>query len=274
MTIANDRRQKDRIRERFTQTAEVFGNYAVPHRLQEAEALVRALGAGPDHRAVDLACGPGTLALPFARHVRWICGLDLTPAMLERALRSAAEDHLSNLDFALGDAHLLPFADATLDIAVTSYSLHHMPDPARVIQEMARVVKPGGRVGVIDICASGNPKVAEAGNRIERIRDHSHTRSLSLVEFERLFHDSGLRILAAEPLKEPRSFEHWMHVAGWKPGDAVYGETLRLIEATLGDNSAGFYPKLVPGDAAKARASQAQSLWIVHTNVAIAAEKM
>jgi ubiquinone/menaquinone biosynthesis C-methylase UbiE len=82
MCAANDNELKALVRERFTRTAEVFGDYAVANRVTEAEMLARMVSAGPDDRAVDLACGPGTLALRFARHVRSICALDLTPAIL------------------------------------------------------------------------------------------------------------------------------------------------------------------------------------------------
>src|ERR1700735_2046741 len=119
--MASHQQQKDLVREQFTRTAQVFGDYAVASRVGEAERLARLVKAGPADRAVDLACGPGTLALRFARHVRWICGLDLTPAILALARNNAKKEALSNLFCALGDAQALPFGDGSLDIAVTSY---------------------------------------------------------------------------------------------------------------------------------------------------------
>ena len=140
MCAANDSKLKALVRERFTRTAEVFGDYAIAHRVRDAELLARMVSAGPNDRAADLACGPGTLALRFARHVRWVCALDLTPAILARARSNAIKDGLANLVCALGDAQALPFGDGSLDIAVTSYSLHHISDPAKVLREM-----PGSR---------------------------------------------------------------------------------------------------------------------------------
>ena len=158
---ASDQQLKVLVRERFTKTAEVFGDYAVVERVAEAEGLARLVSASPEDLAVDLASGPGTLALRFAKHVRWICALDFTPAILARARHKASQEGLlPKFGFALGDAQSLPFADASLDLAVTSYSLHHISDPARVISEMGRVVKLGGRVGVIDIVSPKIPKFA------------------------------------------------------------------------------------------------------------------
>ena len=265
-------RQKDLVREQFTRTAAVFGDYAVASRVGEAEHLARLVQAGGRDRAVDLACGPGTLALRFARHVRWICGFDLTPAILERARRSAATEGLRNLDFALGDAQALPFRDSSLDIAVTSYSLHHMPDPARVIAEMARVVKRGGRVGVLDIIVPENPDAAALNNRIERLRDASHTRTLSQSEFKSLFQAHGLRMLAAETEDHAHTFDHWMLVAGWKPGDSPYAEARRLIEETIPDDAAGFHPRLARAE--DADPGKMPELYVDNTVLFIAGEKV
>ncbi len=233
----SDDELKSLVRERFTKTAEVFGDYAVAERVAEAESLARLVAARPADVAVDLASGPGTLALRFAKHVRWMCAYDLTPAILLRARQKAAQEGLlGKLGFAIGDAQTLPFADGSLDLAVTSYSLHHISDPARVIREMARVVKRGGRVGLIDIVVPEDPKVRALNHRIEWIRDPSHCRSLTLVEFRTMMDAAGLRITATETREHPRTFEHWMHVAGWKASDAEYIEAHRLMVSSIADD--------------------------------------
>ncbi|HVB58127.1 MAG TPA: methyltransferase domain-containing protein [Candidatus Acidoferrales bacterium] len=273
MISPNDRRQKDLIREQFTRTAQAFGDYAIAHRVREAEWLARAVRASPSDCVVDLACEPGSLALRFARHVRWVCGLDLTPAMLERARLSVNAERLANIDFLVGDAQALPFADSTLDIAVTSYSFHHLPDPALALREMARVVKGSGRVGVIDIRASEDARTAELNNRIERIRDDSHTRTLARSEFEGIFAANGLRVLSIETVEDLREFDHWMYVAGHARGDHEYDETRRMVEATIPDDSAGFHPQFISGGAKGGDSGGGCSLHIVNTMILIAAEK-
>ncbi|MGB0035395.1 MAG: methyltransferase domain-containing protein [Candidatus Acidiferrales bacterium] len=270
MTTSN-KQQSDLVRDRFTRTVEAFGDYAVTYREKFAEELARLVGARPTDRVADLACGPGTLALRFAERVRWVCAVDLTPAMLLRARRTAAEEGRSNLGFVLADAQELPFPEGSLDIAVTSYSLHHIPDSARVVREMARAVKPGGRVGIIDILVPEDPKAAEAANRIERMRDPSHTRSLARSDFEKMLRDAGLRMTSGEVQGNPRSFDHWMHVAGWHRGDPVYAETRRLMEATIADDLAGFHPQFSPPDAAKP--GETPDIQMVNTAIFIAAEK-
>jgi ubiquinone/menaquinone biosynthesis C-methylase UbiE len=267
-----DDERKAFVRERFTKTAEVFGDYAVANRAAEAEALARMVSANANDRAVDLACGPGTLALRFAKHVRWVCGLDFTPAILERARQTAAhEGLLHKFAFAIGDAQLLPFADGSLDLAVTSYSLHHISDPARVIAEMSRVVRLGGRVGLIDIEAPEDPKVRALNHRIEFIRDHSHSRSLTQREFETMFASAGLRIVSMEHKGHPRTFEHWMYVAGWKPSDPEYQEAHALMVGSIADNGANFQPRFEPTDVCQP--GKAPDLYMFNPGIYIAAEK-
>jgi ubiquinone/menaquinone biosynthesis C-methylase UbiE len=249
MTQANDQQQRDLIRDRFTRTAEVFGDFAVKERVREAETLARLVGANANDRAADLASGPGTLALRFAKHVRWIVAVDLTPAILQRAQRSAKADAIENLFCALGDARALPFANASLDVVVTSYSLHHIPDPERVIHEMARVLRRGGRAGVLDMLVPEDQRAAERRNRIEVARDPSHTRALPKSELEKLFTNAGIRVTASEIDEHMRSFDHWLHVAGWHRGDSEYIETRRMLEATMqSGEDTGFYPRLMPAN--------------------------
>jgi ubiquinone/menaquinone biosynthesis C-methylase UbiE len=262
--MASHSQQKDLVREQFTRTAQVFGDYAVVSRVGEAERLARMVKAGP----ADRACGPGTLALRLARHVRWICGLDLTPAILERARRTAAAEGLGNLEFAIGDAQSLPFPDASVDIAVTSYSVHHFPDPARTIGEMARVVRRGGRVGILDIFVPNDPAISAFNTRIEKLRDASHTRALSREEFQSHFAAHGLRVLETGVEENSRSFDHWMLVAGLKPGDPNYVEARRLMEASIPDDAAWFHPRCVPGDSGK------PGLVLTNTTFFIAGEKL
>lgn len=272
MSAETSQHQKDLIRDRFTKTADVFANYAVANRVASAESLAEMVGVGNGDSVVDLACGPGTLSLRFARRAGWICGLDLTPAMLGRARETALADGLKNLVFAIGDAQSLPFGDGSVDIAVTSYSLHHMGDPARVVAEMARVVRKGGRVGVLDILAPDDPVVYDLNHRIEVTRDPSHTRSLTGGQLENCFTRAGLQVASVRFEDHPRSFDHWLHVAGWHRGDAAYEETRRLMESSISGDAANFHPQY--GEAPARSADARPDLWMTNAAQLIAGEKI
>jgi SAM-dependent methyltransferase len=120
-------------------------------------------------------------------------GIDLTPAMLERAEALGREKGLANLTWQVGEVLPLRFADASFSIVVSRYALHHMQDPRAVVAEMARVARPGGRVLVVDVHVSPDPEKAELYNRMERLRDPSHVRAMPLDEIEGLVRAAGLR---------------------------------------------------------------------------------
>lgn len=274
----DDQQQSELVRDRFTRTAQVFGDFAVKERVREAELLAKLTRAGARDRAIDLACGPGTLALRFARHVRWIAGVDFTPAILTRARATAEKEGIRNLAVVLGDAKRLPFADASIDVAVTSYSLHHILDPQRVIDEMARVLVPGGRAGVLDMIVPEDPAAADLRNRIEVARDPSHARAMPASELAAMFRAAGLHAIASQEESKTRSFDHWLSVAGWKRGDAAYEETRGLLEKSMRDGKdSGFYPKLLPPqspESADARGSDARGDFELHqTSVFVVGEK-
>ena len=236
--------QLDRTRDRFTRTASAFADFVLANRRAEAEKLASMVAPRKTEVALDFACGPGTLARSFAPLVRWICGVDVTPAMLERARQMAREEKLGNFGCCCGDATALPFAAGSVDVTVGSYCLHHIGDPAGVIREMARALRPGGRLGLLDIVVPADPDRAEWNNRIERVRDGSHTRTLSSEEMRRMAEEAGLKIRASEHEKHPRSYRKWMNVAGWKPGDAAYEEGWRLLESSIEGDRAGFEPRI------------------------------
>ena len=241
------REQMDLVRDRFTRTAGVFADFALAERGAEAEHLLRLIAPNGDERALDVACGPGTLARVFAKRVRWIGGLDLTPAMLARARDDAAANLISNFSPARGNALQMPFRDETFDIVITSYSIHHLPDPVAAVREIARVLKRGGKFGLLDMVVPENPAHAKACNDIEIARDASHTRALPVSEFENLLNSTGFAVAACEIEDHPRSLDQWMHTAGWKRGDAPFEQTRELLEASILGDTAGFHAKFLEG---------------------------
>lgn len=129
-----------------------------------AEASVAALaGTGnpfalgllrPGERVVDVGCGAGLDSLIAARMVGAlgaVVGIDMTPEMLDRARRSADEAGVSTVEFREGVAETLPVPDAWADVVISNGVLNLFPDKLAGLTEMARVLKPGGRLQIGDI---------------------------------------------------------------------------------------------------------------------------
>ncbi|MGH7154719.1 MAG: class I SAM-dependent methyltransferase [Acetobacteraceae bacterium] len=177
----------DLILDQFTRQATPFSTAST---ITDAGALAMIVDAARPARAdavLDLACGGGIVVCAFAPHVRHATGIDLTPAMLDQATALAKQKNATNVTFQLGDATALPFDDASFDIVVTRFSVHHFPHPLAALREMRRVCAPRGRVIVVDMYASEQPEQAAEWNRLERLRDPSHSRCLSLTELKALF---------------------------------------------------------------------------------------
>jgi ubiquinone/menaquinone biosynthesis C-methylase UbiE len=183
---------QDLIRDQFSKQAVPF---ATAPGIKDEEALklvVDFTGAGPDDTVLDVACGPGLIVCTFAQVVRHATGIDLTPAMIEQARTLQQQNGLTNVTWRVGDVLPLPYADASFSIVTSRFAFHHFPDPGAVLAEMKRVCTPAGRVVVIDVMASPDSQKAAAFNRMEKLRDPSHVRALTLAEIETFFQRAAL----------------------------------------------------------------------------------
>jgi len=207
------------ILDQFTRQAVPFAEMPA-HSNDEANRLLMNLAAiSSDDTVLDVACGPGLVACTLAEVARHVTGIDLTPAMIEQAQAKQRSRGLTNLTWLIGDALPLPFPDAAFSVVVTRYSFHHFLDPKAVLAEMVRVCKPVGRVAVIDVFTS-NPEQAEAYNRVEKLRDPSHVRAMSLEELTGMCHDAGLRELVTSFFKLEMALETLLAASFPNPGDA------------------------------------------------------
>lgn len=122
------------------------------HRRFVDVVLARGITTGT---GLDLGTGPGYVVMEITRQrpgLRMV-GLDLAAHMVEKASRQASRAGLDGRgSWPQGDGHRLPFADATFDLVVSSFAMHHWDDPLQVLNEMARVLKPDGRYYLADLC--------------------------------------------------------------------------------------------------------------------------
>lgn len=115
-------------------------------------AWARAIGyLLPPADVADLGCGDGYLTVEAAKWARKVIAVDRSPEMLARARALAKRRHVSNIVWKRGELEKLPLDDGSVDIALLSQALHHADEPPRALAEAARVLKPGGRILVLDL---------------------------------------------------------------------------------------------------------------------------
>jgi SAM-dependent methyltransferase len=112
-----------------------------------ADALVDVLDPPADWRVLDVACGSGNAAMAAARCGCDVVGIDYVPALLERGRRRVEAEGL-DVELIAGDAEAIPFGDAGFDAVVSVFGSMFAPDQTQAARELARVCRPGGRIGL------------------------------------------------------------------------------------------------------------------------------
>lgn len=225
----------DAILDQFTRQAIPFSTAPSIKDQIALDLLVEASGAGPADTVLDVACGGGLVVCAFARVVRHATGIDLTPAMLERARALQREQGLANVTWRLGDVLPLPFPDGSFSIVTSRFAFHHFLDPVAVLGEMKRVCRPGGKVIVVDSAPA--PDKADAFNAMEKLRDPSHVRALPLAELRRLFTGHGLAEPRHTPYRLESDLESLLRRSFPNPGD---DDKIRaLFRRSVEDDSLG-----------------------------------
>ncbi len=249
------------IRDQFTRQAVPFSTASPIADPGALRAIVAAAAPGPNDMLLDVACGGGIVVCAFAPHVRYATGIDMTPAMLDRARALAAEKGVGNVAWREGDVAALPWPDATFTIVITRFAVHHFPDPAAVLREMVRVCAPGGRIVVVDTCASADPARAARFNRLEKLRDPSHVRALPQGELCGLFRTAGLGEPQVSHAELRDTVANLLARSFPNPGDEA--KIIAMFAAAAGDDSLGIPVRRAPDPAGGERLEYAYPVAIL-----------
>src|ERR1044071_8539454 len=144
------RRRQDKVRSYFDELAGKFGRQYVPGRSWQGIAIT-FLALMPPLVIADLGAGEGTVSQLLARRAKKVIAVDNAEKMVEFGSSLARAHGIRNLEYRLGDLEDLPIKKGEADVAFFSQSLHHAQHPARALAEAFRIVKPGGRVIILDL---------------------------------------------------------------------------------------------------------------------------
>jgi ubiquinone/menaquinone biosynthesis C-methylase UbiE len=144
------RRRQDKMRAYFDELAGKFGRHYVPGRSWKglAETLLALM---PPLVIADLGAGEGTFSQLLARRAKKVIAVDNSEKMVEYGAELARKHGVKNLEYRQGDIEAVPIRKASVDLAFFSQALHHARHPQQAVAEAWRILKPGGRIVVLDL---------------------------------------------------------------------------------------------------------------------------
>lgn len=220
-----------RIVDQFTRWAKPFAELSIHAEAESMAQTLAACAVTKDMKVLDVACGPGIVACELARVGAEVTGIDLTPAMIEQARLRADRENV-RVAYHLGNALHLPFQADSFDRVVTRYSFHHMQDPGKVLAEMVRVCRPGGRIIVID--ATPAPECQKDYDRAETLRDPSHTSALTLQQLQSLGTEAGLSPVMIHQYRLESRLQDQVAPENWCALKAMFAEDIAGGQDRLG----------------------------------------
>ena len=165
--------------------------------------------------------------------------------MLQVGRQKAEKQQLKNLIFLQGEAEQLPFADASFDLVFSRLAMHHFAQMEPPFWEMVRVLRPGGRLAIIDMQAAPEP-LREREDHLETLRDPSHVKNRSLEELLALFKAGGIQPIKQDTTPIAVSLQAWLELTKTPP--QICQEIQEALEVELsGGPQTGFEPFVKDG---------------------------
>lgn len=153
------------IREAFSRQAGNFESNRMNFSNKEyLSYAVSKIAPQKTNTVLEVAAGTCACGRAIAPFVTKVTCLDMTPAMLSVGKEAAEKEHIENLHFVIGDAAELPFTDGSFDIVLSRFAFHHFPNIEQPFAEMVRVLKPGGKLVLIDMEAAKKSALITGGH--------------------------------------------------------------------------------------------------------------
>jgi len=224
----------DLIKEQFNKQSATFGT--MTGHYEALDLIISLSQATAKDTVLDVACGPGIVACAYAQQVAHVHGIDLVPAMIERAKESQKSQGLTNMSWDIGNVDPLPYPHCRYSIVVSRFAFHHFTDPLNILNEMTRVVNWEGKVVVIDVFTASRTQ-SDLYDHMEKLRDPSHTHALTLSELQTMFNEAGLNLVEQHLYRMEVDVEELLKATLTPPKEAE--EFRKIVKADINHNKLG-----------------------------------
>ena len=193
--------------------------------------LAETAGLTGTEHVLDIATGGGHAAFALAPSAADVVALDLTRPMLEVAQKEAEARHLFNIRFLEGDAQAIPSEAGSFDVISCRHAPHHFPNIRQAVSEWARVLKPGGRLLLVDSTAPEEEDLQSFLHEVEILRDPSHVRNHPISAWQTMLKEAGFTL---DQVSESGTF---LDIPSWTQRMRTPATSVAQIEQMLRDAS-------------------------------------
>lgn len=241
-----DQQKRNNIKEiqkAFGEQAQGFdaGNYHLS-KAEYQEYMIKRTEPESTDNLLEVAAGTCICGRAFAPYVKQVTCLDATSAMLEVGKKEAEHTGISNITFVKGIAEELPFLDNSFDIVISRLAFHHFVNPEEIFKEMKRVLKPGGKLVLMDM-APQKEELRTQIDELEQMRDFSHVKELTTKEMRSLYEENNMELVTQELINVPVSVEGWMELTH-TPEETKEVLREKIKSDIEGKSDTGFLPYL------------------------------
>lgn len=230
------------VQSQFSRQAQKYEASPVHANGEDLAWIVEAAALTGTERVLDVGTGTGHTAMALSQRARTVAGADLTERMVESATSLAEKRGLVNVQFVVSDVVRMPFPSSYFDLVTCRFAAHHFIDPDGAVAEIARVLKPGGRIILVDHIAPESPKLDQFINRLDWLRDASHVREWTIPEWLDKLRQGGIESKVVKTWDLPLEFDWWIQQSS--PTKQRIEEIVDMLQNADDDAKTAFHIRL------------------------------
>lgn len=230
------------VQAQFSRQAQKYEASPVHANGEDLKWIVEVAALTGTERVLDVGTGTGHTAMALSRSARTVIGADLTERMVESSTSLAEERGLVNVQFVVSDVVRMPFPSAYFDLVTCRLAAHHFADPDGAVAEVARVLKPGGRIILVDHIAPESPKLDQFINRLDWLRDGSHVREWTISEWLDKLRRVGIDAQEVKTWNLPLDFDWWIQQSS--PTGERHEEIVQMLKNADDETRNAFHIRL------------------------------